>query len=145
MGDSINMAARLMCNSKSQQSILCDERTFNLCDSEFLFEALGEIKVKGKNHPISIYKPKKARPDSMKNQVSPENFVVVGRENERKKITDILEAHGSQPGPRMLLAEADGGMGLSTLARWTKMECEKAGFYIGYKLKLLYYLIFPHM
>lgn len=131
MGDSVNMAARLMCHQKAKQTILCDEKTYNLCDSEFLFDVLGEIKVKGKTHPISIYKPKKIRPDSMKQQLSPENLLIIGREGERKLIEESIEAHSTTNGPRMLVIEADGGMGLSTLARWTKSETEKSGFYVG--------------
>ena len=132
MGDSINMAARLMCSVKAKNSILCDEKTYHMCESDFLFDNLGEIKVKGKSSPIVIYKPQKMKPDSMKNQQAPESFVVIGREGERKLIEESLEAHAFSNGPRMLIIEADGGMGLTTLSRWTHGEIEKCGYRIGY-------------
>ncbi|KAJ3226148.1 hypothetical protein HK099_005501 [Clydaea vesicula] len=131
MGDAINMAARLMCSVKCKQTILCDEKTYNMCDNEFLFESLGEIKVKGKSHPIAIYTPKKIREESTKKNLNAETFVILGREGERKLIEESLEAHATSNGPRMLVIEADGGMGLSTLARWTQTEAEKCGYRIG--------------
>ena len=57
MGDAINMAARLMCHKEAKRGILCDEKTFNLCETDFQFENLGETTVKGKNSAISIFRP----------------------------------------------------------------------------------------
>ena len=60
MGDAINMAARLMCLPDAQGTILCDERTYNLCETEFQFEKMGEQKVKGKDYAISVFQPSAA-------------------------------------------------------------------------------------
>ena len=65
VGDSVNMAARLMCNKNSANSLLCDGETHKRCIGQLQFEDLGRIKVKGKQHPIQIYKPMilEAQPD----------------------------------------------------------------------------------
>ena len=59
MGDSINMAARLMCLPIAQGSVVCDEKTRNLCQSEYIFSSCGQVNVKGKNHPIAAFLPMK--------------------------------------------------------------------------------------
>jgi hypothetical protein len=131
MGDAINMAARLMCSSKANRIILCDEKTRNMTETEFSFQDLGEIKVKGKNEPIAIYCPLEIKEEDAKNQITHEEVSLIGREGERNLISDSLEAHSNTSGPRMLVVEGDGGMGLSTLARWTHFEVEKCGYRIG--------------
>jgi hypothetical protein len=131
MGDSINMAARMMCHKKAQQTILCDEKSRGMTESEINFEALGEIKVKGKNEPIAIYRPLSIKLDDSKNLIKHEEISIIGREGERMLISESLETHSTIVGPRMLVVEGDGGMGLSTLARWTHFEVEKCGYRIG--------------
>ncbi|KAJ3226149.1 hypothetical protein HK099_005502 [Clydaea vesicula] len=131
MGDSINMAARLMCSQKCKGLILCDEKTYALCESEFSFETLGQIKVKGKSHQISIFQPKKLKSNELKKQIQPENDIFIGRERERLIIENILKAHVTTSGPRILVVEGDGGMGVSTLTRWTDSQAEKMGCYVA--------------
>jgi hypothetical protein len=137
MGDSINMAARLMCNEKANQTILCDEKTRSMTETEFSFEELGQIKVKGKNEPISIHRPLELKVDHSKNQITHDEISLIGRDAERKIISESLEAHASSTGPRILVLEGDGGMGLSTLARWTHFEVEKCGYRIGFVSSLI--------
>lgn len=132
MGDPINMAARLMCLPKASRKVLCDEKTYLMTQSEFDFDILGKITVKGKSIPIDIFCPVSIREETPKHQNSPENVALIGREGERTLIRESIEAHSSASGPRMLVVEGDGGMGLSTLARWTNYEVEKRGFRIGY-------------
>lgn len=72
MGDSINMAARLMCLPQCVGNVLCDERTYSSCQNEFEYETISNITVKGKTHPIQVYKllrPKQSRHGSFTFQV----------------------------------------------------------------------------
>ncbi|KAJ3382209.1 hypothetical protein HDU92_004893 [Lobulomyces angularis] len=131
MGDSINMAARLMCSQKCKGLILCDEKTYTLCESEFSFETLGQIKVKGKSHQISIFQPKKLKSNELKKQVLPENDLFIAREKERNTIENTLKTHLTTCGPRILVVEGDGGMGVSTQTRWTESQAEKLGCFIA--------------
>ncbi|KAJ3290499.1 hypothetical protein HK104_006720 [Borealophlyctis nickersoniae] len=118
MGDSINMAARLMCLSQARESLLCDERSFNLCAMEFLFEGLGEEKVKGKDRPISIFRPKSIRSDAGKqhrgNGGGGRNMLI-GRTKEKLVIDRALASHTTDDSAGVVIMEADGGQGLSTL------------------------------
>jgi hypothetical protein len=120
MGDAINMAARLMCSPKCNGILLCDEKTYNLCENEFSFENLGLLKVKGKAHPINIYQPKEAKEKTVQLAITTEAEVFLGREKERAMLSKLLDTHVNTSGPRIMIMEAEGGMGLSTLARWTE-------------------------
>lgn len=123
MGDSINMAARLMCSPKAKGVILCDEKTYSLCENEFAFENLGLLKVKGKAHPINIYQPKEAK-ELVLNATAAETDIFLGREKERALISRLLDTHLTVTGPRIAIIEAESGMGLSTMARWTEKESD---------------------
>jgi tetratricopeptide (TPR) repeat protein len=120
MGDAINMAARLMCSPKCNGIILCDEKTYTLCENEFSFLNLGLLKVKGKAHPINIYQPKEAKEKTVQIANTTDSNVFLGRETERALISKLLDTHTTVNGPRIMIMEAEGGMGLSTMARWTE-------------------------
>ncbi|KAJ3330454.1 hypothetical protein HDU91_003571, partial [Kappamyces sp. JEL0680] len=99
MGDAINMAARLMCHKDASRGILCDEKTFNLCESDFQFENLGETTVKGKSSPIAIFRPVFAIPEADKNNTSNNTLAstVIGREAEKKAIMENLDQLANSP------------------------------------------------
>jgi len=122
MGDSINMAARLMCIDKNNKAmkpdgnVFCDEKTFNLSCVECTFKPLGEIKVKGKDHSIPVYKAlsiqeKKIEIDN--------DSKIIGRVKERKIIDGLIEAHLVKQ-TKIMIFEGEGGQGLSTLVKYTK-------------------------
>lgn len=130
MGDSINMAARLMCHNDASRGILVDQKTFNLCQGEFEFESLGDTKVKGKSDPISIFRPVFAIPEADKktqNEATISSAAVIGRESEKKAITDVFKQLQSSPQVDILLFSADGGLGLSTLVNYAKTEAINQG------------------
>jgi class 3 adenylate cyclase len=57
LGDCANLSARLMSNA-TELGVLCDEETSKYSTGEIEFEELPRIKVKGKENPIPIFKPK---------------------------------------------------------------------------------------
>lgn len=130
MGDAINMAARLMCSPKAKQIILCDEKTFSLCENEFVFENLGLLKVKGKAHPINIYQPKHAKAIIKKSEDTAESKVLIGREKERNIIEQAIKIHLTTIGPRSIIMEAESGMGLSSMANWTDNKADTEGLIV---------------
>lgn len=135
MGDAINMAARLMCHKDAARGILCDEKTFNLCDSDFHFENLGETTVKGKASPIAIFRPVYAIAETDKNEATTKtssNLVVIGREPEKTRIAETLKQLSSSPSVDLLLFCAEGGQGLSTLVNYSKAEAIKQGCSVWY-------------
>jgi adenylate cyclase len=54
IGDTVNLSARLESNAKPGQ-ILISENTYERVKDLFLIEPVGEIKVKGKEHPVMVY------------------------------------------------------------------------------------------
>ena len=42
---------------KPTGGVVCDDETRRLCYGQIEFEALGEVKVKGKEHPVKIFHP----------------------------------------------------------------------------------------
>ena len=144
MGDSINMAARLMCHTDAYRGILVDQKTFNLCQGEFLFDNLGEIKVKGKSDPIPIFKPLSATPEAEKktqNEAAITSAGVVGREIEKRAINEVLKQLQSSPVVDILLLSAESGLGLSTLINYAKAEGVNQGCNVWYFYSFeMYYL-----
>ncbi|WNR43175.1 CHASE2 domain-containing protein [Paenibacillus roseipurpureus] len=54
IGDTVNLSARLESNAKPGQ-ILISEQTYERVKGLFEIEAIGEIKVKGKEKPVAVY------------------------------------------------------------------------------------------
>lgn len=122
------MAARLMCHKDASRGILCDEKTFNLCDTEFSFESLGETTVKGKSSPIAIFRPGFSSSNSDSNGNSKNfnaNSAVIGREEEKKIIRSILEQLKEGDDADIVLFEAQGGQGATTIANFITGEGSK--------------------
>ncbi|KAJ3099092.1 hypothetical protein HDU97_003471 [Phlyctochytrium planicorne] len=131
MGDSINMAARLMCHANAAGAILCDEKTYNLCENEFLFERLGEARIKGKAQPINIFRPTSIRPDAWRTaRRGAQNFESIGRTKEKNVIKSVLASGFEDDASGVVIVEADGGQGLSTLLDFTKEEAGRQRCYI---------------
>ncbi|KAJ3084587.1 hypothetical protein HK102_000614 [Quaeritorhiza haematococci] len=131
MGDSINMAARLMCLQQARSSLLCDEKTYNLTEREFIYEKLEEQKVKGKSHPIAVFRPKRLRINGRQpHTAANRNLDIIGREKEKQALTTALQSQNTVGGSRILIIEADGGQGLSTLIEYFKHEAYRLGFHL---------------
>jgi hypothetical protein len=130
MGDAINMAARLMCHKEAKRGILCDEKTYNLCENEYQFENLGETTVKGKNSAISIFRPMFVIPEAEKNSSANDSLLssgVIGREAEKKAVANTIEQLSNANTVDNLFFSAEGGQGLTTLANHAKAEALKQG------------------
>ncbi|KAI9354579.1 nucleotide cyclase [Zopfochytrium polystomum] len=141
MGDSINMAARLMCHPEARNAMLCDEKTYILCKNEFEFEKLGETKVKGKANPIRIFRPLSARLEAIHDeaaraQISKE---IIGRAREKDLIFSVLHSFDKEE-VGVAVLEADGGQGLSTLFGFTKEEALGGGCLTWYVLAVIFQL-----
>ena len=122
MGDAINMAARLMCLPEAQGGILCDERTYNLADSFFLFSKLGEKTVKGKKKAIIVFKPTSKKLES---EISLKRIVeaneLIGRGEERVAIEEAIQSLGMEASKSIFICGNE-GQGLSSLGQYV---CDK--------------------
>ncbi|RKO96432.1 hypothetical protein CXG81DRAFT_10567, partial [Caulochytrium protostelioides] len=124
MGDSINMAARLMCHPEAHLSILVDQRSFNLCERILHFDSLGEVKVKGKTRPIAIFRPKELRIDPGSHRVSVHRNPadIIGRLLEKELVARTLSYSQSDSEAKapLVIMMAEGGQGLSSMVDYTK-------------------------
>ena len=55
IGDAVNVAARL-CGLATPGDVLLGERTFRLVSGHGQFEALSPVQLKGKSHPVPIWR-----------------------------------------------------------------------------------------
>jgi hypothetical protein len=125
MGDSINMAARLMCHAEAHTGILCDEKTYNLCETDFNFLSLGETKVKGKNTAIAIFRPLGPKVDPGKAKKTEKVLTaseIIGRSKEKSIIQAALEKVGSDDVADVIVISAENGQGLTTMGQFLKAD-----------------------
>ncbi|TPX51263.1 hypothetical protein SeLEV6574_g00388 [Synchytrium endobioticum] len=131
MGDSINMAARLMCLPTAAASVICDERTFALAEQDIFFEHLGVASVKGKANLIWTFRPILARPDGGNGspfRQTPRE--ICGRVLEKTAIIDAISNHVAGEPPGVVVLESDAGQGLSTLVKYTRLEAMERGCHV---------------
>ena len=82
-GDAVNLASRMESNAPTD-SIMIPEYTMNLVKGSFIFKDNGDIKVKGKDEPISVFTVE-SKKDKTVSHVSP----FIGRDDELKKLNNI--------------------------------------------------------
>jgi hypothetical protein len=134
MGDSVNMAARLMCHAEAKSNVLCDERSFKLCEAEYNFQDLGQAIVKGKEgKPILIFRPMKSKTPGKKGTEGEDSHaMIIGRVQEKMLITKTVEAHLSGAGDKLVIFEGEGGLGLSTMKDFCVKEAVRLGAHIWF-------------
>ena len=128
MGDSINMAARLMFLKPAHRSMLCDERTKELCDN-IDFEGMEPQKVKGKNYPINVYRPLRFK----ESLIVKKNASFVCRKKELEIVQDAIRKH-SIMGHSMVscTVEGDTGTGVSTMMNIIEDEVLQHEYLVWY-------------
>ncbi len=124
MGDTVNLAARLM--QAARQDLLCDQETATLAGSRFSFEALPPLSLKGKAEPVAIFRPapQAAKPAPIAGAGGPDDMV--GRHAERNLLADRLDLLASGGRPGVVLIEGEAGIGKSRLVQaFTALAAER--------------------
>lgn len=133
LGDVVNLAARLM-QAGDEKSILCDHYTYQAARTQFLFDALPPVSVKGKSHPIPIYTPASARlpgrghqrPVSGPMPAAGGRVALVGRMRERvvlvSRLHEVLRGTSAT-----IVVEGEAGLGKSRLADDLLDQAEATG------------------
>jgi adenylate cyclase len=118
-GDKANLAARLM--QAAVDGILCDDAVNRAAQARLVFETLPPIQVKGKEHPIPVYRPTGEKKRQARRQVA-----LLGRTSERVVLRQCLERvqHGSSS---IVLVEGEAGIGKSRLVSEAKARAEAMG------------------
>ena len=56
-GDAVNVAARIeQLNKQYGTQILVSQSTVDLASSDFRFEAVGEVPIRGRHQPVTLYR-----------------------------------------------------------------------------------------
>ncbi len=114
-GDAVNLASRMESNAPAN-SIMIPEYTMNLVKGAFVFKDNGDILVKGKEKPISVYLVD-SKKDKKISHISP----FVGRNNDMSKIESLYNKcnkyikDGMTEKLTFLGVHADAGIGKSRL------------------------------
>lgn len=113
MGDSVNLAARLMQNAKD--GVLCDKSSFSRAARDVRFSDAKFIKLKGKANPEEVYQVidlvNNQKLSKLKTDASP----IIGRKEERKLLSDKLENLIEKNEESIVFIEAEAGYGKSRL------------------------------
>lgn len=133
LGDVVNLAARLM-QAGTDRAILCDQAAYQAARTQFLFEGLPPITVKGKADAIQLYSPASARLPGRGQQRALSGPVpaaggrpaLVGRMRERVvlvgRLHEVLRGRSST-----IVVEGEAGLGKSRLADDLLEQAEAAG------------------
>lgn len=105
LGDTVNLAARLI-----RPPILCDHNTYREAQRRVVFEALGTIRVKGKSHPIAVYRPLRRTYRTMRS-----SSTLVGRVEERTLLANQIQKVLRDGDLHTILIEGEAGIGKSRL------------------------------
>ena len=111
MGDTVNLAARLMSVAGPSQ-IRCDYETYRWTRHKLAFKSLPSVSLKGKAGLIRVYKPT----GEADKRVVEKGGALFGRAAELARLTDALEMIQSEDGrPLCIFIEGDAGIGKSRL------------------------------
>jgi hypothetical protein len=130
IGDVMNRAARLM---QRNEGVLSDQATARLAGRALAWSDAGWALLKGFGQPLEI-----ARLEGLRQQPPVEAVLasaasqlrLIGRAHEQARIDESLRAHlagGSSQEGRVLLIEAEAGMGKSALARFALKRAQEMG------------------
>jgi len=116
MGEAIALAARMETAAKPG-SILVSENTYRLVDSQFEWQPLGEVNVKGVSLPVTVYRPlaPRAEAERLRDQHARElSSPLIGREAECESLEACIEdLRDGRGGIAMVIG--DTGLGKSRL------------------------------
>jgi class 3 adenylate cyclase/predicted ATPase len=110
MGDTVNLAARLM-STAGEGQIRCDYETYRSARARLSFEPLPPVRVKGKAGLIRLYRP---TGEVGRAAVVETRGALVGRRAELARLVAALDAVQAG-GSRVLLIEGEAGIGKSRL------------------------------
>jgi class 3 adenylate cyclase/predicted ATPase len=123
MGEAITLSARME-QAAEPGTVLVSENTYQLIESQFDWEPLGKIEVKGIARPVAVYRPLGPRPVALRSLrletlgLSP---VLVGRDPELDAILEGVQELRQGRGSIIFLTGEE-GMGKSYLASQARQQ-----------------------
>lgn len=127
MGDTVNLAARLMQAARPDQ-IMVSGATHNAATATFVWEQFDPIKVKGKSEPIPVYAVIEGKiPPSLRFHEPHQELPFVGRQQELEQAAAKIELARQGQG-QILGITAEAGVGKSRLSGEIVKLAVKADF-----------------
>ncbi len=125
MGEAITIAARME-TSAEPGTVLVSENTYRLIPSQFDWEPLGQVKVKGISEPIVVYRPLSPRADVEQLQSYGLSVPLVGRDAEfnalKAAVEDLYDGRGG-----IATVTGERGMGKSFLVAEVRHHFARQG------------------
>jgi len=122
-GVKVNLAARLMV--AAQHGIYCDEQTQKESAKYIKFGSAREIRVKGRQKKVRVYRPKKQKLVVSIDQKH--NFEQTGRRKEEDAVKEMLSRvlNPKHRNPGVLIITGDAGMGKTRLCQYAMERMKK--------------------
>lgn len=134
VGDTIVIAVRILGFEYAKNSIVCDDATMLACTSDYEglceFEDMGEEYVKGKLHPIRIWRLVHF---GAKKQIHHYDILVdetIGYEPEREKVSNFIGAWSQDPDRNTLMVTGPRGSGKCMFYQQIAHIADQRGFFI---------------
>ena len=124
MGNEVNLAARFM-EAAGPGQMLVSQRIAKNADSLYNWEMTAEIKVKGREKPISVYQISSEKRSDEDMQARQSNQII-GRAKERALLSDFLK-NINQEKAKVAIIDGDAGIGKSRLVRDVLENAKEAG------------------
>lgn len=118
MGGAIALAARME-QAAEPGTVLVSSNTYRLVDTQFDWQPLGEITVKGIGKPVSVYRPLASRISAESRRPYDIAVPIVGREEELRILIDCIDDLLNGRGGALIVV-GDHGMGKSLLIEETR-------------------------
>lgn len=118
IGATVNLAARLMQQAGDAGPVLCDTQTRDSARSDFEFESLGEVPVKGRSEPLLVHRPTGDRPTGSGRRPRQRPLALIDREAQRELLERALGELEEFPGGAGWAIVGEPGIGKSSLVAW---------------------------
>ncbi|NUM47196.1 MAG: AAA family ATPase, partial [Anaerolineales bacterium] len=141
MGDTVNLAARLMQATKYPETqlnldggpVLCDLTTYAGANAGLQFEVIPPVKVKGKRQPVPVFQPLRVRHSPIVDRHDEWARALVGRAEERFTIAEQLQELQRGGAGGVFVVEGEAGIGKSRLIKEIIEQAKTLGIgtYLG--------------
>ncbi len=122
IGDVMNLAARIM--AEATDDVLCDETTQAGGKARLDFDVLPPRKVRGRTETVALFRP---RQRSASAAPLPELSSLIGRDEERRQLAEVLRQLRQERTSRLVVIEGEAGIGKSRLIIDVLSQADRLG------------------
>ena len=135
LGNSVNLAGRLMSLALQQKgilekegiAILCDRPTYEAAKERAEFEALPPQTMKGRSEPVDVFRPLRERKEVFRPQTE-----LIGRTIEKAVMADAIQKLQRGTPSQVIILHGEAGIGKSRLMEELVHQAEVSGVQVFY-------------